>query len=210
MEKMDLSRHGALLRLLSEDRILHRTVNWVEPDPATLVADRQVEDLCKPLSQFYFELEHRTQSTIDHDQIKTPKVKIKTRNLSVQAQSLIDQQPALARPNQVPDTQPVFKLGKRSMKVFSILFYKPSFHSQPGEVQWNDFLHAMRETGFSIEKLYGSVWQFKPSTLDVERSIQFHEPHPISKIPFRTARRFGRRLSRAYGWHLDMFILDTE
>lgn len=47
----------------------------------------------------------------------------------------------------------------------------------------------MSSTGFAIEKLYGSVWQFTPSDLDVERSIQFHEPHPSGKIPFRMARR---------------------
>jgi len=65
----------------------------------------------------------------------------------------------------------------------------------------------MSSTGFAIEKLYGSMWQFKPSDLDVERSIQFHEPHPSGKIPFRMARRYGRRLFRAYGWHAGMFKL---
>lgn len=65
----------------------------------------------------------------------------------------------------------------------------------------------MSSTGFAIEKLYGSVWQFTPSDLDVERSIQFHEPHPSGKIPFRMARRYGRRLFRAYGRHAGMFKL---
>jgi hypothetical protein len=48
---------------------------------------------------------------------------------------------------------------------------------------------------------------FQPSGLDVERSIQFHEPHPAGKIPFRVARRIGRRLERAYGWVGGMFAL---
>lgn len=55
----------------------------------------------------------------------------------------------------------------------------------------------MVATGFSPERLYGSVWQFHPRDLDVERSIQFHEPHPHGNIPFRVARRIGRRLNRA-------------
>jgi hypothetical protein len=69
-----------------------------------------------------------------------------------------------------------------------------------------DFLHAMASTGFVGQKLYGSVWHFQPTRLDVERSIQFHEPHPKGKIPFRAARHNGRRLSRAYGWHGGMFV----
>ncbi|ROV86853.1 hypothetical protein VMCG_10877 [Cytospora schulzeri] len=70
-----------------------------------------------------------------------------------------------------------------------------------------DFLHALTCTGFTAEKLYGSVWQFRPTALDVERSIQFHQPHPRGKIPLRIARRHGRRLNRAYGWFGGMFVL---
>jgi hypothetical protein len=62
-------------------------------------------------------------------------------------------------------------------------------------------------TGFKPQKLYGSVWMFGPTGLDVERSIRFHEPHPSKKLPYRTARRFGRRPSRAYGWNGSMFVL---
>ena len=80
----------------------------------------------------------------------------------------------------------------------------------PGEVSWTDFLHALVSTGFKPEKLYGSVWQFTPANLDVERSIQFHEPHPSGKIPFRKARQHGRRLFRAYGWRGEMFKLRGE
>lgn len=71
----------------------------------------------------------------------------------------------------------------------------------------HNFLHVMSTTGFGIEKLYGSSWQFTPSKLDVERTIQFHEPHPVAKIPFRMMRRFGRPLARAYGWHGNMLKL---
>jgi hypothetical protein len=101
-------------------------------------------------------------------------------------------------------------LSKRAFKVFSILFHTPSQSDQPGEIPWSDFLNAMASTGFSPQKLYGSVWQFTPTELDVERSIQFHEPHPQSKIPYRVARRFGRRLQRAYGWHGGMFVLNKD
>ena len=85
--------------------------------------------------------------------------------------------------------------------------FTPSLTATPGEIPWPDFLHAMVSTGFRPEKLYGSVWQLSPAGLDVERAIQFHEPHPSGKIPFLIARRHGRRLNRAYGWEGGMFVL---
>lgn len=66
----------------------------------------------------------------------------------------------------------------------------------------------MSSTGFAPQKLYGSIWQFTPVNLDVERSIQFHEPHPEVKIRSTVIRRIDRRLTRAYGWHGDMFKLE--
>lgn len=105
------------------------------------------------------------------------------------------------------DVKPTITVGKRALKVLATLFHIPNQCEQPGEILWGDFLHAMAAIGFAPQKLYGSVWQFTPSDLDVEHSIQFHEPHPKSKIPFRTARRIGRRLNRIYGWHGQMFAL---
>ncbi|PLN84620.1 hypothetical protein BDW42DRAFT_162360 [Aspergillus taichungensis] len=65
----------------------------------------------------------------------------------------------------------------------------------------------MSGTAFSVQKLYGSVWQFTPRNLIVERSILFHEPNFMAKIPYQYARQIGRRLFRAYGWHGGMFGL---
>ncbi|KAI8240831.1 hypothetical protein K4K55_000301 [Colletotrichum sp. SAR 10_96] len=94
-----------------------------------------------------------------------------------------------------------------AFKVFRTLFFDPNITSHPGQVSWKDFLHAMTGTGiFAAEKLYGSVWQFERTDGDQSR-IQFHEPHPYSKIPFVVARRIGRRLNRNYGWTGDMFVL---
>ena len=58
----------------------------------------------------------------------------------------------------------------------------------------------MTSVGFSIRKLDGSAWVFEPLSDLFRRSIIFHEPHPINKIPFQTARRYSRRLKRVYGW----------
>lgn len=208
LQKVDLSRHGPLVRLLSDPRILHRTPDWVQPDPAVPPTNRQkenrLEESDKPLSRLFFDNEHRTESKVDSG-VKAPKkTKAKTRGVALTTPSSDEPSRPLAASQSV-DTQPTFTVDKRALKVFSTLFYNPSSSAQPGEIPWNDFLHAMSVTGFAMEKLYGSVWHFMPSNLDVERSIQFHEPHPTNKIPFKTARRFGRRLFRAYGWRGDMF-----
>jgi hypothetical protein len=108
------------------------------------------------------------------------------------------------------DKQPTFSVDSRALKVFRTLFFHPAITSTPGEVSWNDFLHAMTSTGFRAEKLYGSIWRFQPSQLDVEHGIQVHEPHPVRKIPFTTARRIGRRLAKVYGWVGDMFNLKEK
>ncbi|KAF9354127.1 hypothetical protein BGX34_011193 [Mortierella sp. NVP85] len=207
LQKIDVPRDGALMHLLSDHRILRRTPDWVEPDPA-LPTDRQkknrLEESDKPLSQLFFDNEHRSYSGVGSEDKALQRIKVKTRGVALATPSP-DEPSHTPDASQSVDTQPTFTVDKRALKVFSTLFYTPSSSCQPGEIHWNDFLHAMRATGFSIEKLYGSVWHFVPSKLDVERSIQFHEPHPISKIPFKTARRFGRRLFRAYGWRGVMF-----
>jgi hypothetical protein len=106
------------------------------------------------------------------------------------------------------DEQLIFVLKNQAYKVFKTLFFSPSQSDLPGEIPWIDFLYTMSAARFSPEKLYGLVWQFTPSKMDVERSILFHEPHPVAKIPFQNARCIGRRLSRAYGWHGGMFALE--
>jgi hypothetical protein len=90
------------------------------------------------------------------------------------------------------------KVNKRAYKVFATMFHVPSANEQQntGEISWSEFLYSMKMIGFSVEKLYGSSWQFEPDTIDLQRSIQFHEPHPRAKIWFWLLKNFGRRLHR--------------
>jgi hypothetical protein len=99
-------------------------------------------------------------------------------------------------------------VDKRTHKVFKALFFSSYARDAPGEVPWNDFVYALVQRGFVAEKLRGSSWRFTPKALDVDRGIQFHAPHgALSKFPLTWARRYGRRLERAYGWTGDMFVL---
>lgn len=197
----------AIRDLLAQPRILQRTSQWHEPDKSERKAsDDGGQSALMPLSELYYNLESRTSRTLSGASKEAPSSKTKTRGQPSRTGDIAAPVPE-ADP---PDPQPTFAVDNRALKVFRTLFFTPSLTATPGEVVWNDFVHAMASTGFGAEKLYGSVWHFTPHNLDVERSIQFHEPHPSGKIPFRIARRHGRRLYRAYGWHGAMFVLQEK
>lgn len=194
-------------RLLSRDRELQRTPVWIEP-----VRDRST-DLSKaePLEDLSLHTPFSKLGINSVEPIRAQelsrlaiKEKIKTRGVPQTDISIHSTEVPLRL---IPDEQPKIAVSKRALKVFSAIFFVPSHADQEGEIAWPDFLHAMVSAGFVPEKLYGSVWQFTPTKLDVERSIHFHEPHPAGKIPYYTARRHGRRLNRAYGWTGDTFVL---
>lgn len=201
LKTVNNSRNGVWTCLLSSDRKLQRTPDWIER-PSKL-SSKELKKGVK-VDNLVRDLELRSESTAERNETKQlQKGKVKTRGAGAANTSLakaLAEDLDIADDQSNVDPQPTFKLDKRALKVFSTLFYQPSASAQPGEIPWNDFLYAMAATGFAMEKLYGSVWHFTPTNLDVERSIQFHEPHPTNKIPFRIARGFGRRLFRTYGW----------
>ena len=202
----ELVSNGAVIsrvRRLLDGRMLQRTQEWVEPSKGEQM--EAVSVLPYSLAEEMLHLERSTTSTLNAGSSIVPKNKTKTRGTSELTIADAEAVPQPVEPMKI-DRQPKFQVDKRAHKVFKTIFFAPSASSQPGEVAWADFLHAMGSVGFNIEKLYGSAWQFTPTNLDVERAIQFHEPHPIGKIPFVSARRIGRRISRAYGWYGGMFV----
>jgi hypothetical protein len=85
-------------------------------------------------------------------------------------------------------------VGAHAFNVLRTLFHSPNNTNTPGEIIWTYILHAVFSAEFSVGKLGSPAWSFMPKTanVSVERSTQFHEPHPLSKIPFVIARRHGR------------------
>jgi hypothetical protein len=196
-------RNGLMLDVLSpkltstKPRVLQRTAIWAEPA-------KEVKGTKAYGADQHLELELRTQRTIGPDRNLATKEKEKKRGMArVKPNDLASLK--TTTDEEVEDQ--VFEVNKRVYKVFTALFHSPNSPDRPGEVAWQDFLHAMAATGFMFEKLYGSVWQFTPTQLDVGRAINFHEPHPEKKIPHRMARRYGGRLWRAYGWSAQTFRL---
>ncbi|KAF8192685.1 hypothetical protein K438DRAFT_1969816 [Mycena galopus ATCC 62051] len=95
-------------------------------------------------------------------------------------------------------------------KVFSTLFNAAKDEElsvQQSSVPWKDILTAFSQLAFALEKSRGSAWTFRHP--DERRSVTVHEPHPEPTMRFWEARRFGRRLTRRFGWTLESFTLDT-
>jgi hypothetical protein len=122
--------------------------------------------------------------------------------------------PAAANDDHEDQPSPI-SIPRRTFRVMSVLLPSPSNISQtPRGVSWDEFLHAMSTIGLVPEKLYGSVWIFKPlppgeGLIDLKRSIQFHEPKDVrrrNKIDLKMARSLGDRLKRAFGWNGDTFV----
>ncbi|OQO03799.1 hypothetical protein B0A48_10439 [Cryoendolithus antarcticus] len=106
-------------------------------------------------------------------------------------------------------------LPRRVYKVISTLLpCAATALSNRSELSWDDFVYAFNALGLVPEKLYGSVWIFEPlpkgeGLVDVDRSIQFHEPKEVrrgNKIGTFMVKRLGRRLKRAFGWEGEMFV----
>ncbi|UKZ74935.1 hypothetical protein TrVFT333_002605 [Trichoderma virens FT-333] len=177
----------ALGRLLSQPRLLQRTPEWVDtasqkdekPKKKSVIGSND------PTKQFSFSEPEPSSLRKEVLAAGAPKAKVKSRGTpnSLMMNSMNVTEPIVPIEREL-DPQPTLQVDSRALKVFRIVFFDPAANTTPGEVAWNDFLHALISVGFSAEKLSGSVWQFQPSGLDVERGIQFHEPHPRGKIPF--------------------------
>lgn len=163
---------------------------------------KHTQYITESLKDIHLDLQYRTERTIDRDQpLKQLSPKAKSRGKTI----IVITTTTPASASEPENKKQIFQLNAKALKVFRTMFFTPSPDATPGEVPWTDFLHAMVATGFEVEKLYGSVWQFRPHNLGVSRSIIFHEPHPSSKLPYTTARRYSGRLNRAYGWEGSIF-----
>jgi hypothetical protein len=205
IDKGKSSQHDRVQHLFSQDYQVQRTPAYIGPVRERKDINAKLEPVHVPLPQPTLDSQGRD-PTQDRSGQTAIKQKVKTHGVAQpEATGPIDHAEGPQR--LLPDQQPIFRVPKLVYKVFATIFFIPSSADQQGEIAWKDFLQAMVATGFVPEKLYGSVWQFTPTKLDVERSIHFHEPHPSGKIPYLVARRHGRRLNRAYGWTGDMFVL---
>ncbi|KAI0004853.1 hypothetical protein F4779DRAFT_621201 [Xylariaceae sp. FL0662B] len=186
-----------LAGILSQPGV-QRTKPWVEPEhtPSHVVNNHFESSFVVPgvaeVTNLRSEISHPT------------RVKPKTRGVSDESYETVDQGTDTEL-TETPECR--FKLSSRALNVFKTLLYDDSGDTQQGRIPWKDFLFAMTSMGFASEKIFGSAWHFQPTDETMHRSIQFHEPHPTPQLSYVVAKRYGRRLNRAFGWTGDMFEL---
>ncbi|CCD51808.1 hypothetical protein BofuT4P10000090001 [Botrytis cinerea T4] len=204
---------GALRDLISSERGLVRTPEWVEAAPKVKKSREKRtpidDELVSSFEHVRIEETKSTQSLEPGDSIFKAKAKSKSRKAgpSQESAALTEELPEVEEA-QAP--REIIKVNKKTYRVFTALFYTPSEKDPPGEISWQDFLQAMAAGGLSSEALYGSIWHFTPQEghpNKPRRSIQFHQPHP-GKLRLGTARFIGRRLNRAFGWDINLFSLE--
>lgn len=207
----------ALLRSrVTETREKHRTPLWKEP--LKIAATPKGKPVLKQLSTNIVNM-HAASTSKRNISVRTLRKKIKTRGVAA-SPAVANPRPCTPEVNAGNGADPhptitTIAVSKHAFKVFDALVPAPTNTShQRSEVAWNELLAAMDEIGMQPEKLYGSVWVFKPRgdgkmKVDVTRSISFHEPKEVRhghKISSMMVRTFGRRLKHAYGWWDGMFV----
>lgn len=202
---------------MSEPRKKHRTPVWKEP------AKSAVTSKDKPVLQDRSAnamIAHAILTAKPKVSLPTPKSKVKTRGVP-SSTAIEDPEPDTPTPDDhdmsTATAAQTIPVSRRAFRALNALLPAPTSTShQRAEVAWNELLSAMDEIGLQPEKLYGSVWVFKPCAdgkckVDVTRSISFHEPKEVRrghKIPTKMVRTFGRRLKHAYGWVDGMFVCE--
>ncbi|KAK4508092.1 hypothetical protein PRZ48_001830 [Zasmidium cellare] len=194
----------------SPPRELYRTPPYKEPiQLPTPQATPQ-----KPLVEIDPNIQRSSEkSTLSPQSFQATPTKEKVKTRGKPAAPDPRRQPPPAEANNVA-TPPIEKvtISKRAFKIFQALL--PSAKEvvqQRCEIAWDELLWAMDVVGLEPEKLYGSVWIFKPLPKDqqgpgkvkLDRSIQFHEPKEVrrgAKIARPMVRTFGARLRHAFGW----------
>lgn len=118
----------AVGRLLAKPRLLKRTPEW-SPTPKTGEPARSVQDLARPLSELYLDLEQRTSRKPSETTATTSrKGKLKTRGTPHDPAQIDD--PNQRRQQRQPSTaatttEPINAVDARALKVFRTHFLRP-------------------------------------------------------------------------------------
>ncbi|KAI4676816.1 uncharacterized protein J4E84_009411 [Alternaria hordeiaustralica] len=195
------SQHATIRRLFDEGGPMQRTAPWYDPEghdasPKSIIAYEY-----QPISEIFHDPTKEITGNFDRLAV-AGKIKSKTHS-EIDAAAHNADEAAQERPMAM--SKPLYHVGKDAYVVIKALFHVPNDSEPPGKIRWDQLVATLTKLGFAVEKLHGSAWQFTPKKLNLPRGIQFHEPHPSGEVPLTLARRYGRRLARAYGWEAAMF-----
>lgn len=105
--------------------------------------------------------------------------------------------------------------------MLTMMFSTTAEESAKG-IDWDLFVHAMIDMGFSARNGGGSALVFENGNLSSAAAegrgggavgatggkIIFHKSQPIPKIGSIMLHSMGRRMAKWFGWHRELFVLD--
>lgn len=156
-----------------------------------------------------------------------PKTKSKTRPAEkAEHTEEIDRPPAgMMVDTRQEDRTTKVHVKKRAYDMLTLMFSATAEESSKG-IEWDLFVHAMIDMGFSARNGGGSAVIFENVNLleaaaegrggggaaatatATGGKIIFHKPHPIPKIDSIMLHSMGRRMAKWFGWHRELFVLD--
>lgn len=107
------------------------------------------------------------------------------------------------------EPEPKIAVSRRAFDVFSLMFPASSAEAA-ASIEWDLFVHAMADVGFSARNSGGSTVVFeKKNDADASQTgkIVFHQPHLVSKIDPVKLHSMGKRMRKWFGWHRGLFAL---
>ncbi|TVY32367.1 hypothetical protein LOCC1_G008893 [Lachnellula occidentalis] len=147
---------------------------------------------------------------LDSKTTSKPKAKAKTRA----EEPVPDVSPlALAPEQQAPQQQLSIPVKATTLRILSMMFSSTADADTDAIgklVNWDDFVLAMQDAGFTSRQTTGSEVVFQPAESNQwgwGGRINFHKPHPVGKIDRVLLRAMGRRMGRWYGWGEGVFVV---
>lgn len=134
-----------------------------------------------------------------------PRQKIKTRAEKPPNELHTDVEALDLDPKAHQATDTNISITKRAYEVFALMF--PSKEDASRSVNWDSFVHAMTDAGFTTRNNGGSAVLFERDQ-DLGGKIVFHKPHPIAKIDHIALRSMGKRMAKWFGWSREFLGLD--
>ena len=110
------------------------------------------------------------------------------------------------RPDPDPEshemTAAIIPITKRAFDVVALMF--PSKEETSRSLDWDNFVHAMTDVGFTARSNGGSAVLFERNS-ELGGKIVFHKPHPVAKIDPIMLRSMGKRMAKWFGWSRELF-----
>jgi hypothetical protein len=132
----------------------------------------------------------------------SPRQKTKTRAEEAQSETPARVERADLEPEANEATGAIILVNKRSFDIFALMF--PCKEESSRSVDWDSFVHAITDAGFTARSNVGSAVLFEGNP-QLGGKIGFHKPHPIAKIDPVMLRSMGKRMAKWFGEHRELF-----